>query len=122
MVNLVLVSHSEKLATGLKELLAEMAPDTPVLVAAGLEDGSIGTDATRIEETLNTLDDDGVVLTDIGSATMNTELALELYSGERMVRFIDAPLVEGAFLAAVLSGQSKSVDEIEDGLKKEFSK
>jgi len=122
MVNLVLVSHSEKLATGLKELLAEMAPDTPVLIAAGLEDGSIGTDATRIEETLNTLDDDGVVLTDIGSATMNTELALELYSGERMVRFIDAPLVEGAFLAAVLSGQSKSVDEIEDGLKKEFSK
>lgn len=122
MVNLVLVSHSEKLATGLKELLAEMAPDTPVLVAAGLEDGSIGTDATRIEETLNTLDDDGVVLTDIGSATMNTELALELYSGERMVRFIDAPLVEGAFLAAVLSGQSKSVDEIEDGLKKEFGK
>lgn len=122
MVNLVLVSHSEKLATGLKELLAEMAPDTPVLIAAGLEDGSIGTDATRIEETLNTLDDDGVVLTDIGSATMNTELALELYSGEQTVRFIDAPLVEGAFLAAVLSGQSKSVDEIEDGLKKEFSK
>ena len=122
MVNLVLVSHSEKLATGLKELLAEMAPDTPVLLAAGLEDGSIGTDATRIEETLNTLDDDGVVLTDIGSATMNTELALELYSGERAVRFIDAPLVEGAFLAAVLSGQSKSVDEIEDGLKKEFGK
>ncbi|HAZ40034.1 MULTISPECIES: dihydroxyacetone kinase phosphoryl donor subunit DhaM [unclassified Exiguobacterium] len=122
MVNLVLVSHSEKLAAGLKELLAEMAPDTPVLVAAGLEDGSIGTDATRIEETLNTLDDDGVVLTDIGSATMNTELALELYSGERAVRFIDAPLVEGAFLAAVLSGQSKSVDEIEDGLKNEFGK
>ncbi|EZP61684.1 MULTISPECIES: dihydroxyacetone kinase phosphoryl donor subunit DhaM [Exiguobacterium] len=122
MVNLVLVSHSEKLAAGLKELLAEMAPDTPVLVAAGLEDGSIGTDATRIEETLNTLDDDGVVLTDIGSATMNTELALELYSGERTVRFIDAPLVEGAFLAAVLSGQSKSVDEIEDGLKNEFGK
>jgi len=122
MVNLVLVSHSEKLAAGLKELLAEMAPDTPVLVAAGLEDGSIGTDATRIEETLNELDDDGVVLTDIGSATMNTELALELYSGERAVRFIDAPLVEGAFLAAVLSGQSKSVDEIEDGLKNEFGK
>lgn len=122
MVNLVLVSHSEKLAAGLKELLAEMAPDTPVLVAAGLEDGSIGTDATRIEETLNTLDDDGVVLTDIGSATMNTELALELYSGERAIRFIDAPLVEGAFLAAVLSGQSKSVDEIEDGLKNEFGK
>ncbi len=53
---------------------------------------------------------------------MNTELALELYSGERTVRFIDAPLVEGAFLAAVLSGQSKSVDEIEDGLKNEFGK
>jgi dihydroxyacetone kinase phosphotransfer subunit len=122
MVNLVLVSHSEKLAAGLKELLAEMAPDTPVLVAAGLEDGSIGTDATRIEEILNTLDDDGVVLTDIGSATMNTALTLELYSGERTVRFIDAPLVEGAFLAAVLSGQSKSVDDIEDGLKNEFGK
>ena len=121
MVNVILVSHSEKLATGLKELLAEMAPDTPILLAAGLADGSIGTDASRIEETLKALDDDGVILTDIGSATMNTELALELYSGDKTVQFVEAPLVEGAFLAAVLSGQSKSLTEVVDGLKNEFA-
>ncbi|OIN68281.1 dihydroxyacetone kinase [Exiguobacterium sp. KRL4] len=120
MINLILVSHSEKLAAGLKELLAEMAPDTPVLLAAGLADGTIGTDASRIEETMNELTDDGLILTDIGSATMNAELALELYSGDRSVQFVEAPLVEGAFLAAVLSGQSKSLDEIVTGVKSEF--
>ncbi|WP_214848016.1 dihydroxyacetone kinase phosphoryl donor subunit DhaM [Exiguobacterium sp. s193] len=121
MVNLILVSHSEKLATGLKELLAEMAPDTPILLAAGLEDGSIGTDASRIEASFDQLNDDGLVLTDIGSATMNAELALELYSGDRTIQFVESPLVEGAFLAAVLSGQSKSLTEVVDGLKKEFA-
>ncbi|MCK6258659.1 PTS-dependent dihydroxyacetone kinase phosphotransferase subunit DhaM [Fictibacillus sp. KIGAM418] len=122
MVNLILVSHSEKLADGLKELLAEMAADVEIHNAAGLEGGKIGTDVSRIEEAFSSVTDDAIILTDIGSATMNAEMALELYTGDRTIQFVDVPLVEGAFLAAVQSGQGQSVEEIVKALEGEFSK
>jgi len=122
MINLILVSHSEKLAEGLKDLLGEMAPDTPILLAAGLADGKIGTDVGRIEQAFESISDDSLILTDIGSATMNAELALELYAGDHEIRFVDVPLVEGGFLAAVLSGQKKPLDEIVTALEAEFRK
>lgn len=122
MINLILVSHSGKLAEGLKDLLGEMAAETPILLAAGLADGKIGTDVGRIEQAFENISDDALILTDIGSATMNAELALELYAGDRDIRFVDVPLVEGGFLAAVLSGQGKSLDEIITALEAEFKK
>ncbi|WP_114569795.1 dihydroxyacetone kinase phosphoryl donor subunit DhaM [Exiguobacterium flavidum] len=122
MINLILVSHSGKLAEGLKDLLREMAAETPILLAAGLADGKIGTDVGRIEQAFGNISDDALILTDIGSATMNAELALELYAGDRDIRFVDVPLVEGGFLAAVLSGQGKSLDEIITALEAEFKK
>ncbi|MDN4072041.1 dihydroxyacetone kinase phosphoryl donor subunit DhaM [Fictibacillus terranigra] len=122
MVNLILVSHSEKLADGLKELLAEMASDVEIHNAAGLEGGKIGTDVSRIEEAFSAITDDAIILTDIGSATMNAEMALELYTGGRTIQFADVPLVEGAFLAAVQSGQGQSVEEIVKALEGEFSR
>lgn len=121
MVNLILVSHSEKLAIGLKELLAEMAPSVEILVAAGLEGGKIGTEVSRIEQAFSQISDNTLILTDIGSATMNTELALELYTGKHAIRFVDVPLVEGAFLAAVLSGQDKQIDQIVTALEQEYA-
>ncbi|MCQ6264377.1 dihydroxyacetone kinase phosphoryl donor subunit DhaM [Fictibacillus sp. WQ 8-8] len=121
MVNLILVSHSEKLVDGLKELLAEMASDVEIHNAAGLEGGKIGTDVSRIEEAFSSVTDDAIILTDIGSATMNAEMALELYTGDRTIQFVDVPLVEGAFLAAVQSCQGQSVEEIVKALEGEFS-
>lgn len=123
MVNLILVSHSEKLAEGLKDLLAEMAPSVEVVSAAGLEGGKIGTDVQRIEQACSQVSGDALILTDIGSATMNAELALEMYTGKHEIQYVDAPLVEGAFLAAVQSGQGqgKQVDQIVTALKKEFA-
>lgn len=120
MINLILVSHSEKLATGLKELLAEMAPSVEILVAAGLEDGKIGTEVSRIEQAFSQISDDALILTDIGSSTMNAEMALEQYEGKRTIRFVDVPLVEGSFLAAVLSGQGQQIDQIVAALEEEY--
>ncbi|MGG3450336.1 dihydroxyacetone kinase phosphoryl donor subunit DhaM [Domibacillus aminovorans] len=120
MINLILVSHSEKLATGLKELLAEMVPSIEILVAAGLEGGKIGTEVSRIEQAFSQISDDALILTDIGSATMNAELALELYTGKHTIRFVDVPLVEGSFLAAVLSGQGQRIDQIVTELEQEY--
>ncbi|EIT86954.1 dihydroxyacetone kinase, phosphotransfer subunit [Fictibacillus macauensis ZFHKF-1] len=120
MVNLILVSHSEKLAQGLKELLGEMAPGVAIHLAAGLADGSLGTDISRIEAAFEAVTDDSLLITDLGSATMNAELALELYSGNHTITFCDVPFLEGAFVAAVQSRMGQNLDEIILALQSEF--
>ena len=105
MVGLVIVSHSGKIAEGIRELALQVADATGQIIAAGgLEDGSIGTDAVRITDAIRAADDgDGVaVLADIGSSIMSAEMAIELLEGENIdVRIADAPVVEGAVAAAV---------------------
>ncbi len=105
MVGLVLVSHSSKIAEGLKDLTAEIAPQHQGIVAAGgMEDDSIGTDAIRISEAIRQANDgDGVlVLADLGSGVMSSETAIELLEDEDIqVVLADAPLVEGTIAAAV---------------------
>ena len=113
MVGIVIVSHSQKLAEGVKELARMMAADAPVAAAGGLEDGGLGTSFERIMAAIEAVDTgDGVaVLMDIGSAVMTTEMVLEALDGSD-VRMLDAPVVEGAVLAAVESQMGTSLDEI----------
>ena len=105
MVGLVLVSHSAKIAEGLKDLTSEIAAAHKGIVAAGgMEDGSIGTDAIRISEAIRQANDgDGVVvLADLGSGVMSSETAIELLEDEDIkVKLADAPIVEGTIAAAV---------------------
>ncbi|MCD3350686.1 PTS-dependent dihydroxyacetone kinase phosphotransferase subunit DhaM [Clostridium botulinum D/C] len=120
MVGIVLVSHSSNIVEGLKELLAEMAPTTPIVTAGGTRDGRIGTDMDKIMEGIQKIySEDGViVLFDLGSAYMNAEMAIECLDEEMIhkVKIIDAPLVEGALTAAVQSSIGKSIEEIEKAL------
>jgi len=102
-VRLVVVSHSEKIADGAVELAAQMAPDVVILAAGGTADGRIG---TSLEKVMSALDqaaggDGVVVLTDLGSAVMTAESALELVDEPAGVLLADAPLVEGLVAAAV---------------------
>ena len=105
MVGLVLVSHSWKIAEGLKDFTSEIAPTHKGIVAAGgMEDKSIGTDAIRISEAIRQANDgDGVVvLADLGSGVMSSETAIELVEDDGIrVRLADAPIVEGTIAAAV---------------------
>ena len=49
MVGLVLVSHSARLAEGLREMVAQVAgDDVPVAIAGGTDDGRLGTSAELI--------------------------------------------------------------------------
>lgn len=102
-VRLVVVSHSEKIADGAAELAAQMAPNVVILAAGGTADGRIG---TSLEKVLSALDqaaggDGVVVLSDLGSAVMTAESALELTEHPAGVLLADAPLVEGLVAAAV---------------------
>ncbi len=116
MVGLVLVSHSGKIAEGLKDLTDEIAPTHKGIVSAGgMEDGSIGTDAIRISEAIRQANDgDGVVvLADLGSGVMSTETAIELLEEEDIaVKFADAPLIEGTIAAAVSAMIGSDIDAV----------
>ncbi|MFF1384015.1 dihydroxyacetone kinase phosphoryl donor subunit DhaM [Arthrobacter sp. NPDC058288] len=102
-VSLVVVSHSEKIADGAAELAAQMAPDVVILPAGGTDDGRIGTSLEKVMAALDqAAGEDGiVVLTDLGSAVMTAESAVEFLPDSDTVLLADAPLVEGLVAAAV---------------------
>jgi PTS hybrid protein len=102
-VSIVVVSHSGKIADGAVELAAQMAPDVVLLAAGGTMDGRIG---TSLEKVLAALDkvaggDGAVIMTDLGSAVMTAESALEFAEDASKMVLADAPLVEGLVAAAV---------------------
>ena len=118
-MGLVLVSHSEVLVDGLRDMVAQVAgEDVPVATAGGTEDGRLGTSAPRIaaaiRATLDAGSDEALVLLDLGSAALSLELAMEdLDPADRArIRISEAPLVEGAILAAVTASAGGSIDEV----------
>ena len=102
-VRLVVVSHSEKIAEGAVELAAQMAPDVVILPAGGTDDGRIGTSLEKVMAALEQAagNDGAVVLTDLGSAVMTAESAVEFLADPDSVLLADAPLIEGLVAAAV---------------------
>jgi len=127
MVGIVIVSHSETLAAGVRELAAEMAgPDVKLELAGGLaEAGALGTDAVLVAEAIGRADSgDGVlVLMDLGSAVLSAETALDFLTPEQREHVVlcEAPLVEGAVAAAVAArlGEplAKVAEEARGGLE-----
>ena len=121
MVGIVIVSHSEKIAEGVKEVAEQMVPEVKIYSAGGTDDGRIGTDAMKISAAIeNAFDKDGVILLfDLGSSLMNAEMAIEFLDEDikSKVEIIDAPLVEGAIVAAVYASMNKTIEEINDNLK-----
>jgi multiphosphoryl transfer protein len=116
-VGIVVVSHSDALAEGVVTLAREMGGEGLALIAAGGTDepGVLGTDATRVMAAIEqAMSPDGVlVLMDLGSALMSTELAVDLL-GETAgpVVLSEAPLVEGAVAAAASASGGASLDEV----------
>ena len=116
-VSLVIVSHSAQLAEGVAELAGQMAQGKVVIaVAGGTSDGALGTSVEKIIEALNQADGlDGIlVLLDLGSAVMATEMAVETFMNEWHSHVIisPAPLVEGAVIAAVEASIGNSLQEV----------
>lgn len=113
MVGLVVVSHSERAAEGIREIAAEMgARDPPLAAVGGDPDGGIGTDANAIQEAIEGMaeDEDGVVvLVDLGSAVMNAEFGIEQADCEAVIA--DAPVLEGAVNATVAATSPKATVE-----------
>lgn len=122
MVGLVIISHSEKIAKGVVEMAAQMAPNIPIIDAGGTSDGRIGTDMEKISEGIKKVySDDGVlILFDLGSAYMNTEMAIDFLDDnldKDKIQIIDCALVEGAITAAVQSSLGENIEKVKEALK-----
>lgn len=120
MVGVVLVSHSRKLAEGLQELVAQLAGgEVPVAAAGGAPDGGLGTSAEKIGAAIQSVagPDGVIVLVDMGSAVLSTEMAIEMLDNPGEVFISDAPLVEGAVLATIQSGLGSTLAEIREAVE-----
>ena len=118
-MGLVLISHSAAVVDGLRDMVNQVAgEDVAVGIAGGTEDGRLGTSAPRIEAALSSVlaetPDGVVVLFDLGSAALSLELALEALEPADRDRVVvsEAPLVEGAILAAVQASIGASVADV----------
>lgn len=117
-VGLVIVSHSSKIAEGVVELAAQMAPNVQMIAAGGTSDSPsrIGTSLEKVQSALEEADrgDGVVVLTDLGSAVMTAEMTLEFLPAEARsrIRLPRAALVEGSVAAAVQAESGSTVDEV----------
>ena len=113
MVGIVVVSHNAKLAEGIKEMAEMMAHGVQIAVAGGLEDGIMGTSYEKIKDAVEFVcgRDGAVVIMDMGSAIMTTELVLENLKDDA-VRMADCPLLEGTMRAAVVAANGGSLEEV----------
>ena len=114
MVGMVLVSHSSQVAEGTAELVWSMAGEVEMAAVGGDADGSLGTDPDRIRLAIEGLEADEVlVFMDIGSAVLSAETVLEMLEPEvaAKVRLVDAPFIEGAFVAGVLASTGADAEE-----------
>ena len=119
MVSIVIVSHSAKLAEGVRELAQQMVQGKVALaIAGGIDDpeNPIGTDAMKVLEAINEVyNEDGVlVMMDLGSALLSAEMALEFLLPEQQahVYLCEAPLVEGVMAAAVQASVGAGIEQV----------
>jgi len=119
MVGLVIVSHSDSLAKSVVELTKIMASNAQIASAGGLEDGSFGTSFEKIKAAIESVyTDDGVlVLMDMGSAVMTTEMVIEMLE-DKKVEMVDCPLVEGAVVASIDAAAGMDFEAIKADLAK----
>lgn len=116
MVGIVVVSHSELVANGAKEIALQMASEAKIEAAGGTSDNRLGTDINKITEAIKKVySEDGVMIFfDLGSAFMNAEMAVEFLndSMKEKIQIVDAPLIEGVVVAAVECSMNKSMEKV----------
>ena len=119
MVGIVIVSHSAKLAEGVVQLASQMSGPEVKLRAAGGVDfdaDTLGTDPMKILLAIEAVySKDGVlVLMDLGSAVLNSEMALDFLALDQRKNVVlcEAPIVEGAVAAAVQARLGSSLEQV----------
>jgi dihydroxyacetone kinase phosphotransfer subunit len=116
-VGIVIVSHSAKVAEGTADMVREMVgAEVRVAYCGGNPDGGLGTDVAAIAAAIERVFGPAGValLVDLGGAETNSEMAIELLPAERRARVVicNAPIVEGAIMAAIEAAGGASLAEV----------
>ncbi len=116
MLSILILSHSPDVAKGLREMCLQMVSGDVVIDAiGGTKDGRLGIDAELVLNRLKAMaaESDGVViLGDIGSTIMAAKNALDMLGVSEKVRIADAPLVEGAVVAALEASMGSPMEKV----------
>jgi len=116
-VSIVIVSHSADVARGTADMVRQMVgEEVRVAFCGGNPDGGLG---TNVEAIINAIESvyspKGVgVLVDLGGAEPNSEMAIEMLPDGRgaQVQIFDAPVVEGAVMAATEAASGASLEAV----------
>jgi len=116
-VAIVIVSHSPKVAEGAADMVREMVgSEVRVAHCGGNPDGGLGTDVAAIQAAIERVFGPAGValLVDLGGAETNSEMAIELLPEARREHVVicNAPIVEGAVMAATEASGGASLAEV----------
>ena len=117
-VGVVIVSHSPKVAEGAADLVRQMVgEEVPLAWTGGNPSGGLGTDVGQIMAAIDRAWSNAgvVILVDLGGAETNSEMAIEMLPDDRRgkVLICNAPVVEGAVVAATEAAGGSSVDIVQ---------
>lgn len=116
-VGIVIVSHSPDVARGAADMVRQMVgSEVPLAHCGGNPDGGLGTSVEKIMAAIESAwSEKGVaILVDLGGAETNSEMAIELLPGDRRDKVVvcNAPVVEGAVMAATEASGGASLDDV----------
>jgi PTS hybrid protein len=116
-VGIVIVSHSADVARGTAEMVRQMVGDeVPLAWCGGNPEGGLGTNVQAIMAAIDRAwSESGVaILVDLGGAETNSEMAIELQPADRqrMIVVCNAPIVEGAVMAATEASGGAMLEEV----------
>jgi phosphoenolpyruvate---glycerone phosphotransferase subunit DhaM len=116
-VGIVIVSHSAKVAEGAADMVRQMVGDSVRLAwTGGNPEGGLGTDVAGILAAIDSAwSPAGVaIFVDLGGAETNSEMAVELLDEGRRRKVVvcDAPIVEGAVIAATEAAGGSPLDVV----------
>ena len=116
-VGIVIVSHSADVARGTALMVEQMVGrEVPLGWCGGNPDGGLGTNVEAIIAAIDKAwSERGVaILVDLGGAETNSEMAIEMLQESRQGRVVvcNAPIVEGAVMAATEAASGATLDTV----------
>ena len=117
-VGIVIVSHSAKIAEGAADMVRQMVGNAvPLAWTGGDPEGGLGTNVAGILKAIEIAwSSAGVaILVELGGAETNSEMAVEMLAEDRRGRVVicNAPVVEGAVIAATESSGGSSLSAVQ---------
>lgn len=121
MIGVLVASHSEEAARGITKIAEEMSGqgNVPVLGVGGNDYGGLGLSIPKVYQALVNLlaKCDGVLIVpDIGSSVLSSRAAVGMLPPDdiQRVAIANAPILEGAMLAAIESSAGSDLAEVHD--------